>query len=126
MGWKKTPSSGGYYNTSTTKMAVNRPLCRYVCRFYVPDPDPEQGFVLTILNHATFIQKSGEWKQEEGQYFYEIAMESRTGLRVNVTYASDESDICYLVSGKVEGQCSVSFNDGREVNGDTYQIIGRK
>ncbi|HFQ5016462.1 TPA: hypothetical protein ACGUP9_002470 [Vibrio vulnificus] len=53
-------------------------------------------------------------------------MESRTGLRVNVTYASDESDICYLVSGKVEGQCSVSFNDGREVNGDTYQIIGRK
>ncbi|EJV9414326.1 PAAR domain-containing protein [Vibrio vulnificus] len=121
---KTTPSSEGYYHASTTKMAVNSPLCRYVCRFYVPDP--EQGIVLTILNNATFIQKSGKWEQEEGQYFYEIAMESRTGLRVNVTYASDESDICYLVSGKGEGQCSVSFNDGREVNGDTYQIIGRK
>ncbi|MBN8104161.1 PAAR domain-containing protein [Vibrio vulnificus] len=121
---KTTPSSEGYYHTSTTKMAVNSPLCRYVCRFYVPDP--EQGIVLTILNNAIFIQKSGKWEQEEGQYFYEIAMESRTGLRVNVTYASDESDICYLVSGKGEGQCSVSFNDGREVNGDTYQIIGRK
>ncbi|WP_373454131.1 toxin VasX [Vibrio vulnificus] len=121
---KKTPSSGGYYHASTTKMAVNSPLCRYVCRFYVPDP--EQGFVLTILNNATINPTSGKWEQEEGQYFYEIAMESRTGLRVNVTYASDESDICYLVSGKVEGQCSVSFNDGREVNGDTYQIIGRK
>ncbi|EOA6585987.1 PAAR domain-containing protein [Vibrio vulnificus] len=121
---KTTPSSEGYYHASTTKMAVNSPLCRYVCRFYVPDP--EQGIVLTILNNAIFIQKSGKWEQEEGQYFYEIAMESRTGLRVNVTYASDESDICYLVSGKGEGQCSVSFNDGREVNGDTYQIIGRK
>ncbi|END2488312.1 TPA: PAAR domain-containing protein [Vibrio vulnificus] len=121
---KTTPSSEGYYHASTTKMAVNSPLCRYVCRFYVPDP--EQGIVLTILNNAIFIQKSGKWAQEEGQYFYEIAMESRTGLRVNVTYASDESDICYLVSGKGEGQCSVSFNDGREVNGDTYQIIGRK
>lgn len=118
---KTTPSSEGYYHASTTKMAVNSPLCRYVCRFYVPDP--EQGFVLTILNHATFIQKSGEWKQEEGQYFYEIAMESRTGLRVNVTYVSD---ICYLVSGKGVGYCSVSFNDGREVNGETYQIIGCK
>ncbi|ELX8649380.1 PAAR domain-containing protein [Vibrio vulnificus] len=121
---KTTPSSEGYYHASTTKMAVNSPLCRYVCRFYVPDP--EQGIVLTILNNAIFIQKSGKWEQEEGLYFYEIAMESRTGLRVNVTYASDESDICYLVSGKGEGQCSVSFNDGREVNGDTYQIIGRK
>ncbi|EJI1279137.1 PAAR domain-containing protein [Vibrio vulnificus] len=121
---KTTPSSEGYYHASTTKMAVNSPLCRYVCRFYVPDP--EQGIVLTILNNAIFIQKSGKWEQEEGQYFYEIAMESRTGLRVNVTYASDESDICYLVLGKGEGQCSVSFNDGREVNGDTYQIIGRK
>ncbi|HAS6062261.1 TPA: hypothetical protein I7135_08855 [Vibrio vulnificus] len=121
---KTTPSSEGYYHASTTKMAVNSPLCRYVCRFYVPDP--EQGIVLTILNNANFIQKSGKWEQEEGQYFYEIAMESRTGLRVNVTYASDESDICYLVSGKGEGQCSVSFNDGREVNGETYQIIGCK
>lgn len=121
---KTTPSSEGYYHASTTKMAVNSPLCRYVCRFYVPDP--EQGIVLTILNNATFIQKSGKWEQEEGQYFYEIAMESRTGLRVNVTYASDESDICYLVSGKGEGQCSVSFNNGREVNGEAYQIIGRK
>ncbi|HAS6174700.1 TPA: hypothetical protein I7155_09745 [Vibrio vulnificus] len=121
---KTTPSSEGYYHASTTKMAVNSPLCRYVCRFYVPDP--EQGIVLTILNNATFIQKSGKWEQEEGQYFYEIAMESRTGLRVNVTYASDESDICYLVSGKGEGQCSVYFNDGREVNGETYQIIGCK
>lgn len=114
----------GYYHASTTKMAVNSPLCRYVCRFYVPDP--EQGFVLTILNNTTINPTSGKWKQEEGQYFYEIAMESRTGIRVNVTYASDESDICYLVSGKGEGQCSVSFNDGREVIGEAYQIIGRK
>ncbi|ELV8642008.1 PAAR domain-containing protein [Vibrio vulnificus] len=121
---KPMPSSEGYYHASTRKMAVNSPLCRYVCRFYVPDP--EQGFVLTILNSATFIQKSGRWEQEEGQYFYEIAMESRTGLRVNVTYVSDESDICYLVSGKGEGYCSVSFNNGREVNGEAYQIIGRK
>ncbi|EIX4873559.1 TPA: hypothetical protein I7725_04390 [Vibrio vulnificus] len=121
---KTTPSSEGYYHASTTKMAVNSPLCRYVCRFYVPDP--EQGFVLTILNNATINPTSGKWGQEEGQYFYEIAMESRTGLRVNVTYASDESDICYLVSGKGEGQCSVSFNDGREVIGEAYQIIGRK
>ncbi|HAS6277142.1 TPA: hypothetical protein I7219_21760 [Vibrio vulnificus] len=121
---KPMPSSEGYYHASTRKMAVNSPLCRYVCRFYVPDP--EQGFVLTILNSATFIQKSGRWEQEEGQYFYEIAMESRTGLRVNVTYVSDESDICYLVSGKGEGDCSVSFNNGREVNGEAYQIIGRK
>ncbi len=119
---KTTPSSEGYYHASTTKMAVNSPLCRYVCRFYVPDP--EQGFVLTILNNATINPTSGKWEQEEGQYFYEIAMESRTGLRVNVTYVSDESDICYLVSGKGGGYCSVSFNDGREVNGETYQIIG--
>ncbi|HDY7664105.1 TPA: PAAR domain-containing protein [Vibrio vulnificus] len=121
---KTTPSSEGYYHASTTKMAVNSPLCRYVCRFYVPDP--EQGFVLTILNNATINPTSGKWEQEEGQYFYEIAMESRTGLRVNVTYVSDESDICYLVSGKGVGYCSVSFNDGREVNGETYQIIGCK
>ncbi|EPN4990844.1 toxin VasX [Vibrio vulnificus] len=121
---KTTPSSEGYYHASTTKMAVNSPLCRYVCRFYVPDP--EQGFVLTILNNATINPTSGKWEQEEGQYFYEIVMESRTGLRVNVTYVSDESDICYLVSGKGVGYCSVSFNDGREVNGETYQIIGCK
>ncbi len=121
---KTTPSSEGYYHASTTKMAVNSPLCRYVCRFYVPDP--EQGFVLTILNNATINPTSGKWEQEEGQYFYEIVMESRTGLRVNVTYVSDESDICYLVSGKGGGYCSVSFNDGREVNGETYQIIGCK
>ncbi|WP_407075256.1 toxin VasX [Vibrio vulnificus] len=121
---KTTPSSEGYYHASTTKIAVNSPLCRYVCRFYVPDP--EQGFVLTILNNATINPTSGKWEQEEGQYFYEIAMESRTGLRVNVTYVSDESDICYLVSGKGVGYCSVSFNDGREVNGETYQIIGCK
>ncbi len=30
---KTTPSSEGYYHASTTKMAVNSPLCRYVCRF---------------------------------------------------------------------------------------------
>ncbi|MDK2602001.1 hypothetical protein QO233_02030 [Vibrio vulnificus] len=124
-GMEKTmPSSEGYYHASSTKMSVNRSLCRYVCRFYVPDS--EQGFVLTILNQATINPTSGKWEQEEGQYFYEMAMESRTGIRVNVTYASDESDICYLVSGKGEGQCSVSFNDGREVIGEAYQIIGRK
>ncbi|ENK1254725.1 PAAR domain-containing protein [Vibrio vulnificus] len=124
-GMEKTmPSSEGYYHASTSKMSVNRSLCRYVCRFYVPDS--EQGFVLTILNQATINPTSGKWEQEEGQYFYEMAMESRTGIRVNVTYASDESDICYLVSGKGEGQCSVSFNDGREVIGEAYQIIGRK
>ncbi|EOB3569982.1 hypothetical protein ACHELH_003400 [Vibrio vulnificus] len=124
-GMEKTmPSSEGYYYASTSKMSVNRSLCRYVCRFYVPDS--EQGFVLTILNQATINPTSGKWEQEEGQYFYEMAMESRTGIRVNVTYASDESDICYLVSGKGEGQCSVSFNDGREVIGEAYQIIGRK
>ncbi|EHU5129502.1 PAAR domain-containing protein [Vibrio vulnificus] len=124
-GMEKTmPSSEGYYHASTSKMSVNRSLCRYVCRFYVPDS--EQGFVLTILNQATINPTSGKWEQEEGQYFYEMAMESRTGIRVNVTYASDESDMCYLVSGKGEGQCSVSFNDGREVIGEAYQIIGRK
>ncbi|ENH7394113.1 PAAR domain-containing protein [Vibrio vulnificus] len=124
-GMEKTMlSSESYYHTSTSKMVVNSLLCRYVCRFYVPEP--EQGFVFTILNQAIFDPMSGKWKQEDGQHFYEIAMESRTGLRVNVTYASDESDICYLVSGKGEGQCSVSFNNGREVNGEVYQIIGRK